>query len=92
MEQSIVYFPLAPNADKALSVLLDALTDTLDHPEATLTAGAVVPLLTVIIELSGKLEETMLMLSQRLASCEAALSSSKDLSHPKPQRPERLSR
>jgi hypothetical protein len=76
MEQNVCYLPDARNTKKAISVLLQALTETLDYPEATLTVAAVVPLLTVILELSGKLEERMSMLSQRLAICETALSSS----------------
>jgi hypothetical protein len=50
MEPNIDCFPVAPNTKRALSVLLDALTDTLNYPEATLTAAAVVPLLTVILD------------------------------------------
>jgi hypothetical protein len=76
MERNIDDFHVPSNTKKAISILLDGLTETLDYPEATLTVAAVVPLLTLMLELSGKLEERMSMLSQRLAICEIALSSS----------------
>jgi hypothetical protein len=76
MERNIDDFHVPSNTKKAISILLDGLTETLDYPEATLTVAAVVPLFRVILELSGKLEERMSMLSQRLAICEIALSSS----------------
>jgi len=75
MEQYIEDFHIASDTKKAISVLLDALTRALDYPEATLTVAAAVPLFRIILELSGKLEERMSMLSQRLAIREAALSS-----------------
>ncbi len=91
MQQSTGDFHIASNTKKAISVLLDGLTETLDYPEATLTVAAVVPLFRVILELSGKLEERMSMLSQRLAICETALSSSGGLIPSKSASCERLS-
>jgi hypothetical protein len=79
MERNIDDFHVPSNTKKAISILLDGLTETLDYPEATLTVAAVVPLFRVILELSGKLEERMSMLTQRLAVCETALSSSAGL-------------
>jgi hypothetical protein len=69
-------FHISSNTKTAITVLLDGLTKALDYPEATLTVAAAVPLLKVILEVSVKLEERMSMLSQRLAICEIALSSS----------------
>jgi len=91
MEPRIVYFPLAPNTKKALSVLFDALTEGLDSPQATLTVGEAVPLFAAILQLAGKLEETIAKQGQRLAICEAAFSSSKNLKRPKSPKYERLS-
>ena len=91
MEQNVCYFPDAQNTKKAISVLLQALTETLDYPEATLTVATVAPLFTVILELSGKLEEEMFRLSQRLAICETALSSSGGLNRSKSAKSEGLS-
>ena len=79
MEHDIDDFQIAPNTKKAISVLLDGLTEALRYPEATLTVAAAVPLFRIIIEVSGKLEARVSMLSQRLAICEAALSLSEEL-------------
>jgi hypothetical protein len=76
MEHNIDDFQIASNTKQAISVLFDGLTEALDYPEATLTIAAAVPLFRIILDLSGKLEGRMSMLSQRLAICEAALSSS----------------
>ena len=91
MEENILYFTLAPNTRKALSVLFDALTERLDSPQATLTAREAVPIFAAMLELSSKLEETLVMHGQRLAICEAALYSSGGLNRSRSSNPERLS-
>jgi hypothetical protein len=90
MEKSILYFPFAPNTRKALAVLFDSMTERLDSPQATLTVGEAVPLFAAMLELSSKLEETLVMHGQRLAICETAVSLSKDLDRSKSSRPERV--
>jgi hypothetical protein len=76
MNSNIAHLPITPNPQKAISVLLAALKDTLAYPEAALTAAAVVPLFTIILQLIGQLEETVSVLNQRIAICEAGSSRS----------------
>jgi hypothetical protein len=77
MKDKDIFFPLAPKTKQALSFLFDALAENLDSPEVTVTAGDIVPLFTVILELAGKLEETMAVLDRRIAIAETAAFSRK---------------
>lgn len=77
------FFPSSPETNKALSFLLDAMTENLHSPEVILTAGDIVPVLSAILGLSGKLEERMSMLAQQMAIYEttASVQAPKPASH-----------
>jgi hypothetical protein len=92
MKGTITFFPAAPNTNQALSILLNAMTENLDSPEVTPTAGDIVPLFAAVLELAGKLEKRLSMLDQRMAVYEAAAVSRKSAKRSGPTRRERIGR
>lgn len=78
MPIKIVYSPPAAKTEKALSVVLDALTDKLNAPDAALMATEILPLVTATLdlaELAGRLDETIFLLGQRIAAYETTIAS-----------------
>ena len=78
MAIKIVCLPPTTKTEKTLSGMLDVLAAKLSAPETPLTGSEILPLVTATLglaELTGRLGETVSVLSQRIAIYEATASS-----------------